>query len=98
MPALHELDMLEGKGKRVRVIDRVAHMWEEFATRLHFEGHDIMRIQRDCHQTQQTSRQVIMEWQSGKGRQPATWSTLIKALGEAKLSETAEELKYILED
>ena len=94
--------MVEGKGKSVRVIDKVAHKWDEFAMMLHFEGDDIKRIQRECRghddSTRQASRQVITEWKNGTGRKPATWATLIKALNEAKLSETAEELKFILED
>ena len=90
--------MLNGKGKTVRVIDKVAHKWEEFAMRLYFEDEDIMRIKRDCPQTQQASRQVVMEWRKGKGRKPTTWATLIKALDEAKLSEAAKELEFILED
>lgn len=81
----------------MKVIERVAPKWEQFATRLYFEGHDIIRIKRDSHhQSLDASRQVVMEWQMGKGRKPTTWATLFKALNETDLAEVSRDLETIL--
>ena len=89
--------MLQGKQKTIRVISRVAPIWEQFATRLHFEVHDIMRIEEDCHfQSLKSSRRVMMEWLNGKGRQPTTWATVMKALEESELSEVARDIEVTL--
>ena len=96
-PALDELDLLQGKCKMVRVIDRIAPMWKRVATRLHSESHDIIRIHKDHYKdSREACLQVMMEWLSGKGRQPITWETLMKAFDEAELSEVNKDLKVIL--
>ena len=88
-----------GRGRTIKIIERVAHIWGQLATRLYFEPHDIIRIQNDfSHQGVQASRQVIMEWLNGKGRQPTTWATFIKALVEAGLSEVAKDIEAIITD
>ena len=96
LPKLHHLDLIEGNGKTVRVINRAAAKWVSVATRLHFESHDISRIREDYHQqTIKACQTVFIEWLEGKGRTPTTWNTVIKALEEADLSEVAGELKII---
>ena len=98
-PELHELDTLEGKNKTVRIIDRVAGVWKLVATRLYFECHDIMRIEKDCpFQGREACQQVMFEWQMGRGRKPTTWATLVNALDEADLSEIAKDIEDILGD
>ena len=77
-------------------MDRVASKWEEVATRLHFEGHDILSIRRsEHHQVKDACRTMFIEWLEGKGRTPTTWDTVIKALEEAELGEVAKDLKEI---
>ena len=39
---------------------------------------------------------MFSDWLEGKGRQPTTWETLIKALEEADFSEVANDLKDVL--
>ena len=96
-PILYELDRIEYRGKIVRVIDRVAAKWEKVATRLHFEGHEIKRIERDNHyQSTDSCRAMLIEWLGGNGREPKTWETIIKALIEADLSTCAEDLNWIM--
>ena len=93
--------MLEGSCKTVRIISRIAHEWDQVATRLYFEGHEIRRIQQDFHgQSRKASREMIMEWLDGRGtlRKPITWATLIKALNEAELSQLAEDVVSILQE
>ena len=95
-PHLHELDHITGSGKTVNVIDKVAYVWEKVATRLHFEGHDISRIQRNEHRAEDACHTMFVEWLEGRGRTPTTWETVLKVLEEAKQRELAKDLKEIL--
>ena len=96
-PRLHELDLLKGNGKTIKVINRTASSWERVALRLHFEGHEIKGMAKDNHyQTEDACRDMFSEWLLGKGREPRTWTTVITALEEADLSEVANNLKQVL--
>ena len=96
LPEWHQLDLIEGNGKTVRVIKQAAAKWESVATRLHFKIDDLSRIRKDHHQQSQNACQtVFMEWLQGRGRKPTTWDTVIKALEEADLSELAADLKIV---
>ena len=97
VPEWHQLDLIEGNGKTVRVIKRAAQEWESVATRLYFDIDDISRMRRDHYQQCRNACQtVFMEWLQGKGRTPTTWDTVIKALKEAELSELAADLQTVL--
>ena len=74
----------------------VASKWDKVALRLHFCGHDISRIERDHSKSVRACQTMFMEWLEGKGRKPITWDTLIKALGEAELSQVANDLEIAL--
>ena len=95
-PRLHELDRKEGNGKTVKLINRAAADWEQIATRLHFEVHEIRSLRANHRQTLDACREMFMEWLEGKGRSPKTWETVIEALEEADLSEAATDLKDVL--
>ena len=43
-PKLHELDLISGNKKVVKVLEGAASSWERVATRLHFEGNTISQI------------------------------------------------------
>lgn len=96
-PVLHQLDLIESKDKTLKMIDQSAAKWEKLAIRLHFENHDVSRIRKDHHlQSVDACRTALMEWLDGKGRQPTTWGTLIKALVEAEMAELAGDLELVL--
>ena len=96
-PKLHQLALIEGNGKTVRVIQSAASKWEIFATHLHFEVDDIKRIRSDYHlKCQLACLEVCMEWLAGVGRKPTNWTTLITALKEAELGEVANDLNTIV--
>ena len=96
-PQEHQLDLIEGNGKEVRVIKKVASRWEDVAVRLHFDLDVIKCINRDNnHICIPSCREMFSLWLKGKGRRPANWETLIKALKEAEFSEFAGELQTIL--
>ena len=97
-PELHQLDLLEGNGNTVRVIDEVAAKWEKLAMRLYFKSHDMDRIRRDHHQDSTAACQTMFsEWLNGKGRGPISWNTLIQALREAKMTLLASNLELIID-
>ena len=98
-PELHQIDHIEGNGKVVKVIERVATKWEKVATRLHFDYHVIDCIKKDNQYYDQTvscCREMFGKWLGGKGRKPVNWETLITALKEADFSELASELQNII--
>ena len=79
------------------MIATVASIWKKYAIRLHFEAHDILRIEQDSRlQSVSASQQMMMEWLNGKGRQPTTWATVIEALEECELSQIAKDVKGAL--
>ena len=79
------------------MIGKAAYGWERVATRLYFEGHDILRIQRDKPQAEDACRTMFIEWLEGKRRTPTTWETVIQALNEARQGELANDLKEVLD-
>ena len=96
-PEFHELDLFEQRGKKLKLIKRVAANWEDVATRLHFPGYTIKAISRDCqHQSDQACRSMFTRWLDGEGRKPITWGTLIDALNETDLSSVAQELDKMI--
>ena len=99
LPIWHHLDLIEGNGKTVKVIEQAAAKWNKLATRLYFEPQDISRIRNDVHhQSIDACETVLSEWRQGQGRKPITWDTVIKALEEADLSELAADLKVVFSD
>lgn len=85
--------------KVVRIIATAAADWEKIATRLHFEGFSIASIERDCpHSVESACTKVFTYWLDGNEelREPRTWSTVIKVLKEAELSELALKVEDIL--
>lgn len=99
-PKLHELDLLKGNRKTVKLIDAVSPIWDKMALRLHFEQFDIDQIKRDHHQQCALACQTMFsEWLKGKGRKPASWNTLIEALrevGESDIESIVADLECIL--
>ena len=97
VPRLHQLDIIDCEGKRVRIIQTAASKWKRLATRLYFKPSDINRIRSDnpteCYDA---CWKVCSEWLEGVGRQPTSWTTLIKALNEAELGEIATDLETII--
>ena len=94
---MRQINIVEGNGKTVKLIKLVAARWEEVATMLHLEDCDIQRIRRDHRNDScKACQTALKEWLEGEGRNPVTWKTLISALKEAKFSEIASDLEYVL--
>lgn len=90
---------MEGNGKKVKLIDAAAAVWDKVALRLHFKRHDIATIARDHHQQSVlAATKVFSEWLDGKGRQPPSWAVLIQALKETdSFPDVVNDLKCILD-
>lgn len=83
----------------MNVIEGVATRWENIATRLNFDMNQIEHISRTNHfQAEDACRAVFSEWLKGKEglRLPITWKTLIRALEEAGLGQTAWKLRTMI--
>ena len=81
------------------IIKMVMSHWERIATRLYFESYIVDAIQRDNnHSVENACRTVFTYWLGGMDqlREPISWSTVIKALKEAELSEVATKVEDIL--
>ena len=93
-PKLHQLDLLEFSGKSLKLIQRVTAKWEQIAIRLHFEGHMIDTIRKNCPQQAESACQsMLTKWLNGEGCQPISWRTLITVLNEANLLSVAQDLE-----
>ena len=97
-PKIHELQLLHGEdGETVRVINEAAAKWEELAYGLHFESHDVANIKKNNpSDVTAACREVLIQWEAGKGRKPVEWRTLLQALEDAQLDEVAPKLRSVL--
>ena len=97
-PKIHELQLLHGEDREtVRVIDKAAAKWEELAYGLHFESHDVANIKKNNpSDVTAACREVLIQWEAGKGRKPVEWRTLLQALEDAQLDEVAPKLRSVL--
>ena len=78
-------------------MDRVAGKWKELALALHFDGHTLDMIQEDSSCSKTACCTVLQRWLEGKGRQPACWDILLKALKDAEFGVLAGELTEALQ-
>ena len=97
-PKLHELDLMEVRGKQVRVIKDGGSKWETIAMRLHFEGGMITQIFNESQNyMQRACRITFTKWLEGMSglREPKTWGTVIEVLKEADLGQLAKDLETL---
>ena len=98
-PKLHELQQLEAAdGRTVRIIEEVAEKWKEVAIALRFGSHEMKNLEGDVqHISEYACQEMLIKWLDIREdlRRPITWTTLIQCLREAKMVETAENLKYV---
>ena len=99
-PTLCQLKLLKSpSGKKVDIIATVAAHWQDFGYLLDFDetGHTIDRIARE-HQLRPIDccTAMLREWLEGRGRQPATWATLIDLLKDADMNYLAQQLEMMV--
>jgi hypothetical protein len=98
-PKFHELELVEGYGKILRVFEKGAGKWDKIATRLYFDGNRIAQIGMECpYNAFKACQSTFSEWLDGKEglRTPTAWTTVITALKEAGLGRLAGDLEEVL--
>lgn len=96
---LHELDLIRGNQKTVRVLEGSANKWDGIARRLYFSGSMISQIRTESQSDGlRACQSVFSQWLDGKEglHKPRTWSTVIEVLKEAHLGQLADDLKEAL--
>ena len=83
----------------MEIIATVAAHWQDFGYLLDFDGtgRTIDRIARE-HQLRPIDccAAMLREWLEGRGRQPATWATLIDLLKDADINDLAQQLERMV--
>ena len=98
-PSLLQLTLFKSpSGKRVEIIKSIAPNWNRLGIHLDFDetGQTLNCIAKehpfnpiDC------CTQMMREWLEGRGRQPATWATLIDLLKDAEMNDLAQQVENI---
>ena len=102
-PTLMQLTyMVAPSGKEVRIIENIAAKWKEVGILFNFDrtGYTIDRI--DVHHKGHPSKpmacctDMMKVWLRGRGRQPASWATLVKVLKNAEFYVLADEVEQLV--
>ena len=81
----------------MRVMDVISGHWSFTAIALGFDEYSIDKIKSSSqNQAREACRMMMMEWLKGARRTPVTWETLVHALRDAELADSAEQLLNIL--
>ena len=103
----HLLDLMEwedeeGAIRELKIYSRIAHKWQEIATRLGLELGEIESIE-DNHRTNRSRLTVVIrQWFDNAGnlrnarRYPKSWKGLIELVKAAELGELAGEIQRAL--
>ena len=86
-------------GKKVEIIKHIAPEWKTVGIHLNFDptGYTINTIEAtNPLKPVACCTNMMMEWLGGKGRQPATWVTLVEILRNAEFSALADELEQVV--
>ena len=83
----------------MKIIETIATIWKDLGYLLDFDrtGHTVDRIARE-HQLRPIDccTEMLREWLQGRGRQPATWATLIDLLKDTDINNLAESLEGMM--
>ena len=86
-------------GKKVEIIKYIAPEWKTVAIHMNFDptGYTINIIAASNPLNPVACcTDMIMEWLGGKGRQPATWATLVKVLRNAEFTVLADDVEQLV--
>ena len=97
---IKQLTLLKfSSGKKVEVIKKVAAQWKELGYLFDFDAAgDALDLIAKKHPFDPIAccTEMMKEWIMGRGRQPATWATLIALLKDAELYVLAKDLKEVV--
>ena len=94
-PKMQELFIFTGKsGKKYRILEEIAPIWEQFAFALGFEGHITEAVKRsNMFQVEDCCHSIVRQWIEGKTGQPVTWYTFLQAMDDAGLTVLVTDLR-----
>ena len=98
-PKLDQFTALQTKRKKViNVFVKISTDYERFGTRLleDDDGTLVDSVKGTTRHTRHVTRDIVIRWLSGAGRQPVTWQTMINVLNEIRLTELASSLHKTL--
>ena len=91
--------LLEGKGKKVEIINKVAPNWKTFGVHLEFDRDGSMLDlieKRNFRDPIDCCRDMFQYWLKGNGVKPLSWSTVTSILRSVGLAVLAKDLEIIL--
>ena len=91
--------MVAPSGKEVRIIENIAAKWEKVARHFNFDptGYTIDLIDaRHPSNPEACCTDMMKLWLRGRGRQPATWATLVEVLRNAEFNVLASEVEQMM--
>ena len=99
-PTLLQLTLLKSpSGKKLEIIRNIAPDWRQFGIHFDFDtaGHTLGLI-ASKHRDDPINccTEMMGMWLKGRGRQPATWATLIDLLKNAEMNSLAQELETMV--
>ena len=83
----------------MEIINTIGTRWRDLGILLDFDetGRTLDRIARE-HQLHPIDccTEMLRKWLEGRGRQPATWATLIDLLKDADINDLAQDLERMM--
>ena len=86
-------------GKKVEIIKHIAPEWKTVGIHMNFDptGYTIDTIAASNPlKPVACCTDMMKEWLGGRGRQPATWATLVKILRNAEFSVLADDMEQLV--
>ena len=91
--------MVAPSGKEVRIIKNVSAKWKKVGTLFNFDptGYTVDLIDsRHPSDPEAGCTDMMKVWLGGRGRQPATWATLVEVLKNAEFNTLADEVEQLV--
>ena len=91
--------MVTPSGKEVEIIRSISDKWMTVGVHFNFDSYGHMISLIDVHHPSDPEAccaEMLGKWVGGKGRQPASWVTLVEVLRNAKFITLADEVKRLV--
>ena len=91
--------MVAPSGKEVKIIQNIAAKWKAVGIHFNFDpnGNTINLIDaRHPLNPEACCTDIVTLWLEGKGRNPATWATLVKVLRNTEFNVLADEVEQLV--
>ena len=98
-PTLAKLSLLRAtRGKKIKIIERVAPFWESLGDQLDFDesGSKLSLIKADHSTSEACCRAMFQHWLNGNGVTPCSWRTLIELLEDLDQEVLAQDIRHAL--